>query len=102
MSRWSRSKTWTLTLRQQDVKERWEVPLLNDTKLANLLRDEKNLLTDISISGDQLNVDSHTLEIRSIHTDPSEKQSRPAIALLRIVLTGTTLNQLKAQMIALT
>ena len=54
---------WTLSIRQQDVKQSWEVRL-NDMRLGRLVRDENDLRTDIEIPAGGVVAGQNQLEIR--------------------------------------
>lgn len=58
------SSPWTLTLRQQDVKESWTVSL-NDQLLGRLVRDENDLQCDFEIAAGILRETDNELTIRS-------------------------------------
>lgn len=58
------SEKWTLTLRQQDVKESWTVSL-NDQLLGRLVRDENDLQCDFEIAAGLLRETNNRLEIRT-------------------------------------
>lgn len=57
------SAPWTLSLRQQDVKQTWEVRL-NDQLLGRLVRDENDLRTDFEVPVGCLSESENKLEIR--------------------------------------
>ena len=60
----SNPSPWTLTLRQQDVKETWTVSM-NDRPLGQLVRDENDLLCDFEIPVGLLLESGNELAIRS-------------------------------------
>ncbi len=55
---------WTLSVRQQDVKETWKLSV-NEQELGRLVRDENDLITDFTIPAGLLNDGANSLEIRS-------------------------------------
>jgi hypothetical protein len=54
---------WTLRLRQQDVKQSWQVAI-NDSKLAELVRDENDQVLYIAVPAGSLAEGTNTLTIR--------------------------------------
>jgi hypothetical protein len=63
---------WTLALRQQDVKERWEV-LLNGLKLGTLAADENDMVQYFEVPRAALHDGENRLEIRHV----PNKRSKP-------------------------
>lgn len=64
--------TWTLSLRQQDVKQSWEV-LINDRRIGRLVRDENDLRTDFEIPPRTLADGANRLQVLQVgKTDPDD------------------------------
>ena len=65
-------QSWTLTLRQQDVKQTWDVRI-NDQLIGRLVRDENDLRTDFEIPAGTLVNGRNRLTIRQAgRTDPDD------------------------------
>ncbi len=67
---------WTLSLRQQDVKQGWEVRL-NDKSLGRLVRDESDLRTDFDVPVGGIVDGENRLEIRCRGRRCRRRSSRP-------------------------
>lgn len=65
------TKPWTLSLRQQDVKQTWQV-LLNGNTLGRLLQDENNLRTDFEIPAGCIIDARNSLEIFQTGSEVSD------------------------------
>lgn len=64
--------TWTLSLRQQDVKQSWDVRL-NGKSLGRLVRDEMDLRTDFTVPPGAVAEGDNRLEIRQTgRADPDD------------------------------
>jgi hypothetical protein len=57
------TEDWTLSIRQQDVKQAWTV-LLNDNTVGRLVRDENDLITDLIVPPGMVNEGDNELQIR--------------------------------------
>lgn len=60
----SNSSSWTLSLRQQNVKESWKV-VLNEKELGRLMRDENDLRSDFEIPPQLLQESNNQLSIHA-------------------------------------
>ncbi|MEO8272100.1 MAG: CehA/McbA family metallohydrolase, partial [Aureliella sp.] len=96
----SNSKAWTLSVRQQDVKESWEV-VLNGNTLGRLTLDENDLRSDFLVPQNAVNDGTNILEVRQtpsgeiddirvgeIRLHPVDPRTLRNAAQLEIVLVG--------------
>jgi hypothetical protein len=93
------SVPWTLSLRQQDVKQSWEVRL-NDNSLGRLVRDEMDLRTDFEIPVGAVQQGQNRLLIKQTGR-PDSDDIRVGHIELHAVAPGVLRNQATIQ-IALT